>query len=290
MIEHTGPDAGLVDHISLMCLNCQPIVAFDPSHRQRIVEHIGAHVLHDPSVDRLSEPCGLCLRPAPLCKIVLKKAKGHTGNLAIDMKESLCPNLMKFSIAVAAEYSDSSPCTNHPFICPYCDCLESSSVVWSYNFWSHLLRKHPRISLEGHNDILILTRLEKDGMKRVWERRLKQRKARRKSQRAPLVISETYCSRLVFKYAFLFYLSLIQLMHKLSSSDVVQDLDSSDTDTSSDPFSDRNEDTAESDDEGDVTLIATETDNGGDSEVQNLEHGEGYTKPRYVYFLISVSF
>jgi hypothetical protein len=202
MIENAGPDTSPVDHINLMCPNCNPIVTFNPAHRQRIVEHIGAHVLHDPSVNRLSEPCGLCLRPAPLCKIVLKKAKGQMGKLAIDMKKSSCANLVKLSIGAAARCSDASPCTNHPVICPYCDSLESIPVVWSYNFRSHLLRKHPRISLEDHNDTFILTKLEKEGMKRVWDTRFKQRKACQKLQRAPLVISETYRSRLAFKYVF----------------------------------------------------------------------------------------
>jgi hypothetical protein len=204
LLEHADPDSGLIDHIGLTCPNCRPIINFNPSLRQRIVEHISAHVLHDPSVNRLSEPCGLCLRPAPLCKIVLKRAKGQTG-YAINMKASSCPNLVKFSITIAAECSDSSPCTNRPIICPHCDVSESSRVVWSYNFRSHLLHKHPRISSQDHGNILTLTKLEKDGMRRVWEHRLKQPKVRRKSQRAPLVISEMHRSRLVLKYVLLFY-------------------------------------------------------------------------------------
>ena len=207
MMEHTSPDTAFLDHIDKTCPICQPIVTFKSKRRQRIVEHIGAHVLHDPSVDRLSEPCGLCLRPAPLCEIVLKKAKGQTGKLSIDTEASSCPNLVKFSIASAMGCSDSSPCTNHPMICPHCDDLESTpvAVVWSYNFRSHLLRKHPRISLEDHSNILVLTKLEKEGMRRVWERRIKQRKVHRKSQRAPLLVSEAHRSRLVLKYVFLFY-------------------------------------------------------------------------------------
>jgi len=208
MIDHAGPggpDASLVDHIGLRCPNCQPVVTFNPSLRQQIVEHISAHVLHDPSVDRSSKPCGLCLRPEPLCKIVLKKSKGKKGKLAIDMKASLCPNLVKFNLAAAAQYTYSSPCTNHPIICPHCIGSESSPVVWSYNFRFHLLRKHPRVSLQDYNDVLSLTKLEKGGMKRAWERRNKPQKLHRKSQRAPLMISERHRSRLVFKYVFLFY-------------------------------------------------------------------------------------
>ena len=170
------------------------------------MKHIGAYVLYDPSVNCLSEPCGLCLWLAPLCKIVLRRAKGQTGRLTIDIKKSSCANLVKLSIGAAARYSHASPCTNHPVICPYCDSLESSPVVWSYNFWSHLLRKHPRISLEDHNNMFILTKLKKKGMKHVWNSHFKQQNAHQKSQYAPLAISEIYCSHLVFRYTFLFYL------------------------------------------------------------------------------------
>jgi len=120
-------------------------VTFNPLHRQPIVEHIGAHILHDPSVNCSSKLCGLCLQLAPLCKIVLKKGKHQAGNLAIDMKASTCPNLVRFSIVVATVCSGSSPCTNHPFICPHCNDSEPHSVVWSYNFRFHLLHRHPRV-------------------------------------------------------------------------------------------------------------------------------------------------
>jgi hypothetical protein len=169
------------------------------------VEHISAHILHDPSVNHASEPCGLYLRPAPLCKIILKKAKGQMGNLAIDMKASSCPNLVKFSITVVAECSDSSPCTNCLIVCPHCDDSELSPVVWSYNFRSHLLHKHTRISLEDHSDILVLMKLKKEEMRRIWEHHLKQRKVHQKSQHTPLVISEAHHSCHISKYVFHFY-------------------------------------------------------------------------------------
>ena len=169
------------------------------------MEHISAYVLHDPSVDRSSEPCGLCLRPEPLCKIVLKKSKGKKGKLAIDMKASLCPNLVKFNLATAAQYTYSSPCTNHPILCLHCIGSESSPVVWSYNFRFHLLCKHPRVSLQDYNNVLSLTKLEKGGMKRAWEHCNKPQKLHQKSQCTPLMISERHHSHLVFKYVFLFY-------------------------------------------------------------------------------------
>lgn len=286
MIEHADPDSGFDDFIGLRCPNCRPIVRFNPSLRQRVVEHISAHILYDPSVDQSSEPCGLCLRPASLCKIVLKKGKGQTGNLAIDMKASSCPNLVKFSIATAAHCSDASPCTNHPIVCPHCHDSESSPVIWSYNFQSHLLRKHPRVSLEGHSNksrlLLTLAKLEQDGMKGVWDRRFKQQKVRRKSQRAPLVISETHRSRLVLKHVFLFHSINDSTDVQIHASEALAESDASNEDGSSGPGSDNSE-AEDSDDSEDATLAVTETNNGGDLEGQGLEDGgERYSNPRKV--------
>jgi hypothetical protein len=46
---------------------------------------------------------------------------------------------MKLSISAAARCSHASSYINHPVICPYCDSLELSLVVWS-----HLLCRHSR--------------------------------------------------------------------------------------------------------------------------------------------------
>ena len=85
-----------------------------------------------------------------LCRVVLKKGKGQTGNLAIGMKVSSCPNLVKFSIAVAAECSDISPCTNRPIIClkEARECMRSSApegkaevhgTIQRQNMWDECL-------------------------------------------------------------------------------------------------------------------------------------------------------
>jgi hypothetical protein len=208
-MEHVDTNTH-VDHIGLACPNCQPSITFNSSLRQRVVEHIGAHILHDPSVDRSTEPCGLCLRPAPMCKIVLKKTKGRTGNLAIDMKTSSCPNLVKFSLMIAAKCSDASPCTNHPMHCPYCP--KTSPAVWSYTFRQHMVRVHPAVPLDQHRTIWTISKLEKDRMKQVWGNRLKQPKARTKTQRAPLVISETHRTRLVLGYDLFILLLTVNLI------------------------------------------------------------------------------
>lgn len=273
-MKHADPDTGVADsdQFGLTCPNCHPTVTFNPAHRQRIVEHIGAHILYDPSVNRLSEPCGLCLRPAPHCKIVLKKAKGQSGKLAIDMNASSCPNLVKFSMAIASACSNASPCTNHPLACPYCDDSELDRVVWSYNFRQHLLRKHPRISLDDQGDILTLTKLEKKGMKRIWKGCNKRRHMHRKTQNPPLMISETHRSRLVLRYGFLQYFINDSTDAQPQSSDAALELQTSDEDssTASDSGSDREEEGAESGGKG-VTLVMTETDLG--RVVQEPEHG-----------------
>jgi len=186
-----------MEHVGLACPKCQPTIDFNPSNGHRVIEHIGAHILHDTSVDCSSEPCGLCLRPAPLCKIVLKKARGRMGKLAIDMKLSSCPNLIKFSIANAAACFETSPCTNHPMKCPYCPKL--NPAVWSYNFRHHLLRFHPSIHLGDHRSLWTSSKLEKDGMKRIWQHRHKQPKSHRRAQRPPLIISETHRAQLVLR-------------------------------------------------------------------------------------------
>ena len=175
---------------------------FNKKHRQCIIEHSSAHILFDCSIDHTLEPCGLCLHPVPLCKIYLKKTKGHTGNLAIDIRASSCSNLVKFSITVAAAFSDLSPCTNHPMHCPYCP--GSSPAVWSYIFHEHLCRFHPTVSLEDQESIWAISDLEKEQMKQIWDNQLKQPKACRKAQRPSFVISETHCMRLVLRQKNLF--------------------------------------------------------------------------------------
>ena len=150
-MEELDANASDSFHVRLACLKCQPTINFNPLNWHCVIEHIEAHILHDASMDCSSKPCGLCLCPAPLCKIILKKAKGHTGKLAIDMKLSSCPNIIKFSIANVAACFETSPCINHPMICPYCPKL--NPAVWSYNFHHHLLCSHPSICLSDYKSL-----------------------------------------------------------------------------------------------------------------------------------------
>ena len=126
----------IIEHSGLACTRCQPTVTFNTKRQQCIIEHNSAHILFNHSIDCSAEPCGLCLHPALLCKIYLRKSKGRMGNITVDMRASSCPNLVKFSVIITAEFSDASPCTNHPFCCP--NCPDSSPAVWSYTFREHL--------------------------------------------------------------------------------------------------------------------------------------------------------
>jgi len=90
---------------SLECPRCSPTqaVILDLTQGQRVLEHIGAHILYDPGAIHAKDTlCGLCLRPSPLCQFFLTKGKGTNGN------------------RVAAESTASSPCSNVPIQCPIC--------------------------------------------------------------------------------------------------------------------------------------------------------------------------
>ena len=184
----------------LECLKYDPTITFNPSHWQHFVKHVSAHILHDKSIDHSLEPCGLCLSPALLCKFIVTNGKGHSGKVGINMNVSLCLNLIKLSILVVAKCSDALPCTNHPMSCPYCP--HSSLAIWFYNFLQHLLRHHPTVSLKKHESIFTLSKLEKDGIKHIWDQWYKQRKACSKTEHC-LVISEMHqLACLVLKYIF----------------------------------------------------------------------------------------
>jgi hypothetical protein len=81
--------------------------------------------------------------------------------------------------------------------CPYCPIL--NPAVWSYNFRHHLLRSHPAIRFSDHKSLWTPSKLEKDGMKRIWQHRHKQPKLRRRAQCPALMISETHRVQIVLR-------------------------------------------------------------------------------------------
>jgi hypothetical protein len=182
------------------CSVCGPRAQLDRSNAQRILEHMGAHVLHDPSLDRTQEMCGLCLRPSPMCRIRLRKGRGSSAGYNVDREKSACTNLIRFNYASAADSSSRSPCTNVPIICPLCP--KSSPAVWKYSLHIHFRHRH-KITVPASFPIQVhISESEKDAMKVIWDARLKVQKARRsrKSKMAiPMVISQAHSSRLALR-------------------------------------------------------------------------------------------
>lgn len=177
-----------------VCPICIPEIALDLSQGQRILEHIGGHVLFDPKVDRTAHPCGLCLRPAPLCIFYLTKGKGARGSPKIDQGRSIgCSMKLNFSYTVAAESSSSSPCSNVPVQCPLCPKI--LPAVWKYFLKTHFEIQHPNAPMEAHSYLWKLSNFEVAEMKRIWEKR-KNVSVRRpkRSNIAPLVISDAHRS------------------------------------------------------------------------------------------------
>jgi hypothetical protein len=171
----------------------------DRKQPQRILEHIGAHILSN-DVDRLTEPCGLCLRPAPLCVYRLCKTKGKDRGFQIDLKKSSgCPNLIKFSYQSAAKFTDNGPCTNVPIICPLCP--EAATAVWKYNMSTHLGTRHPTIPLELHREIYELTNAEIRGMGKILSGSAATSRtlAAKRKNGTQLPISDAHSSRLALQ-------------------------------------------------------------------------------------------
>lgn len=199
--ERTLVDNG--EHDGLCCTYCNPPAAFDEKkEKQRLLEHIGAHVLYDPVVDRSSEPCGLCLQPAPACQIYIKQGRAKGATPSVDMKRSPCPNLVKFSFGPAPESSSTAPCSNHPIVCDLCP--NSAPAVWSYNFAHHRANKHPRApGLALADDPSHLLPFEHRQLKHIWDSRTetarKKSRAEAKNQRAPLNISEAHSSQRILE-------------------------------------------------------------------------------------------
>ena len=176
------------------CPGCPETIYLDKSNGQRVLAHIGSHILHNKSIDRSLEPCGLCLRPVALCTIYLTRRSARNGHWSLRYGGTVpCPNVTIFSNAAAMVSSNSSPCSNVPILCPYCP--DGSPAVWRYNMRSHLQNQHQGVSLEKHKEIWVLTQEEETVMADVWKRCYKQPKQRYKGKNVlPLRVSEAHSS------------------------------------------------------------------------------------------------
>ena len=179
------------------CPRCPPSVTLDLSQGQRILEHVGAHILYDPEVIQSMGPplCGLCLRPSPLCKFFLMKGKGTHGRHRINQKLLRgCLMKMTYSYSIAAESTASSPCSNVPIQCPICP--KSDPAVWKYFMKAHFEEKHNKL-LAKHVDLWNILDFEQAEMKRIWVKRgQKMAKHTTKSKQLSLVVSDKHWAQI----------------------------------------------------------------------------------------------
>ncbi|KAF8230112.1 hypothetical protein L208DRAFT_1283570, partial [Tricholoma matsutake] len=128
---------GNIRYETLDCSTCGPRVQVNQSNGQRILEHMGMHILFNSTIDNPNseELCGLYLHPSPICRLNLKKGCGTTAGYNIDINSSTCISLVRFNCTTAACSSD-APCSNVPIICPLCPA--KSPVVWTYNLCTHI--------------------------------------------------------------------------------------------------------------------------------------------------------
>ncbi|KAF7369372.1 hypothetical protein MVEN_00265800 [Mycena venus] len=197
LCEHDSNGRSIDPEPQKCCSKCTPPVPLDISQGQRILEHCGAHLLYDSSINRQHEHCGLCMRPTPMCVFYLKKSNGKPQ---IDWDKSTC--LLKVSIryAVAAESSSASPCSNVSVICTLCG--PKRSAVWKYNLEAHFRNVHQLHNPQSWPMSIGITDDEKTALKKIWDSRQEYPRPRNmKKKKNPLVISEAHSSRLAFRAA-----------------------------------------------------------------------------------------
>jgi hypothetical protein len=178
------------------------MVILDLTQGQRVLEHLGAHILYDPGVIRAKDIlCGLCLRPSPLCQFFLTKGKGANGNIRVNSETSRgCLVEMNYSYRIAAESSVSSPCSNVLISCPVC--LKSEPAIWRYFMKGHFKDKHKNLRpFPKHEHLWQLSDFELSEMKKIWERRSKVPvKRTKKTNIPPLLISNAHRARIPIRY------------------------------------------------------------------------------------------
>ncbi|KAJ7114226.1 hypothetical protein C8R44DRAFT_984314 [Mycena epipterygia] len=175
------------------CPACPPNTPLDPRQGQQVLAHMAAHILCDPNIDRSTEPCGICLNPAPMCEWYLTTS----GKKKINNKRSKCPHAaILFRYSTAANSTASSPSSNIPINCALCGIGQPAS--WRYNYLHHLQTVHPAAPVEKYASIWRLHPDEIERIKKVWkahERGVPIPK-KRESTNPSLVISEAHSSRL----------------------------------------------------------------------------------------------
>jgi hypothetical protein len=144
------------------------------------------------------------LNTGSLCSIRIAKGKGSNGAKTVDVQQSRCINKAKLSIATAAKYTASSPCTNIPLECPLC--RQGSDAVWKYNLLSHIERVHPTVNAIIYKALYALDESESKELK---ERYTTKPRITKKKQVMGIKISEAHSSRLAMRYLIISLVSVV---------------------------------------------------------------------------------
>ncbi|QRV97683.1 hypothetical protein RhiJN_25702 [Ceratobasidium sp. AG-Ba] len=176
-----------------------PTVSLNRSKPPHVLEHMGAHILFDVSVDRSTQPCGFSLRPSVSCPIYLSRGKGKDASLQIDLLRSKqCPYATKFSYKAASQLKSNSPCSNVPLVCDLCP--QASPAVWRYNLESHFKANHPLADQSIYLNLSELAASELAAMQIIWNRRRVPSRPSKGTCTGPeLMISEAHSSRMVLR-------------------------------------------------------------------------------------------
>lgn len=180
------------------CRKCYPAVPIQTTNYQRVLEHNGAHILFDGSLTAADQPCGLCLRPFPMCRFFFLKRSGTAAARQIDWTTSNCLNPLKFQMAAAMKSSDNSPCSNHLIECP----LQCGIVIWTYTLAGHYKFFHKLKSVTNIPVVYQMAESELERMQTVWNNRQTYstaRKMKKKKPRAALAISDAHRSLMAFR-------------------------------------------------------------------------------------------
>lgn len=162
-----------------------------------LLNHNSAHILYDPKLSKEKQYCGLCLDNSGHCRFHLQKSNDDAKNQQLDLDGSVCPKLQKFSYAAASKSKTNSPSSNAPIHCPFCD--KKAPAVWRYNLRQHLSQTHPSVDPHDVKNLWQLSKEEKTGLHKVWERLKSSRNTRGSKAEPTLKLSNAHSSLLALR-------------------------------------------------------------------------------------------
>ncbi|KZW00912.1 hypothetical protein EXIGLDRAFT_666731 [Exidia glandulosa HHB12029] len=191
------PDDSVVGVDKLKCTHCKSSkIKIDGV--SDLLNHNAAHLLYDPKFKKSVEYCGFCLDGGGLCRFHLLKPGGvDAKGQQVNVEASTCSKLQKFSYAAAAKSKKSSPSSNIPMPCPVCK--DPAPVVWRYNLAQHIAQHHRNEDVSRFKHLWTLSREEKDGLSKVWDRVTNARNTRASKAMPTLKLSDAHSSLLAMR-------------------------------------------------------------------------------------------